>query len=317
MLRGQVPSDAELVRAARRGDAASLGVLLERYRAPLYARASGILGYGPEAEDAVQDTFLVALRKIDGVREPRAVGGWLHAVLRNVCLMRLRAGQEELLSEELDQHPERRWSESSAEKSIERLAMREWVWTALSELTETLRVTAMLRYFGSHASYEEIAAILGVPVGTVRSRLNQVKLKLADALLETAGLEHSEARLLSESQTRYFAAATDEINGGKGYDILADAYSDDPELVLPGGRVLHGRSYLIEDLDEDLNAGIKMHLTNVIASKDVTVIEADFENPSDDPFHCPPATTQVHFRRGDKTQRVHVYFAPRPKREEG
>ncbi len=88
-----MPSDADLVRAAQNGDTASLGVLLERYRASLHARALGILGLGPQAEDAVHDTFLVALRRIDWVREPAAVGGWLHAVLRNVCLMRLRAGQ--------------------------------------------------------------------------------------------------------------------------------------------------------------------------------------------------------------------------------
>ncbi len=81
------------------------------------------------------------------------------------------------------------------------------------ELPETLRVTAMLRYFGSYASYEEISAILGVPVGTVRSRLNQVK--LAEALLKTAGLEHDGARKLAESQIRHFTAAWDEINRGE------------------------------------------------------------------------------------------------------
>ncbi len=93
-------SDADLVRAAQGGDATSLGVLLERYRASLHARALGILGYGPQAEDAVHDTFVVALRKIGTVDDPAAVGGWLHAVLRNVCLMRLRAGQGELLFDE-------------------------------------------------------------------------------------------------------------------------------------------------------------------------------------------------------------------------
>jgi RNA polymerase sigma-70 factor (ECF subfamily) len=79
------------------------------------------------------------------------------------------------------------------------------VWTALSELPEALRVTAMLRYFGSHASYEEIGAILGVPVGTVRSRLSRAKIKLADALLKTADLEHDEARRLAEAGGRFFS----------------------------------------------------------------------------------------------------------------
>src|SRR5215218_6502912 len=115
MLRGRVLDDADLVGAAQNGDSTSLGILLERYRASLYGRALGILGYGPQAEDAVHDTFLVALRKIDRVREPAAVGGWLHAVLRNVCLMRLRAGQGEILSQEMHHHVEQRSLELSAE----------------------------------------------------------------------------------------------------------------------------------------------------------------------------------------------------------
>src|SRR5215207_1831951 len=309
-------SDSEFVRAAQGGDATSLGFLLERYRAPLYGLALQILDRGPDAQDAVHDTFLVALRKIDQVHEPAAVGGWLYAILRNVCRMRLREGQGEILFDELPQNVEHRSFEPSAEESIDRLAMREWVWTALSELSEALRVTAMLRHFGSYSSYEEISAILGVPVGTVRSRLNQVKVKLADALLETAGLAHGDARRLTESRTRYFAAATEEISRGKGYEAFAAAFAEDPELVLTSGKVLRGRMHLIEDLEGDLTAGTKMHLTDVIAGKDVTIVETDFGNPPEDPFHCPPATTQVHFQRGGETQRVHLYFAPRPQGKE-
>jgi len=285
-----VLNDADLVRAAQNGDSVSLGILLERYRASLYGRALGILGYGPQAEDAVHDTFLIALRKIDRVREPAAVGGWLHAVLRNVCLMRLRAGQGEILSDEMEMRPHAQEAtpEKPVEEAIDRLAMREWVWTALSELPEVLRVTAMLRYFGAHASYEEIAAILGVPVGTVRSRLSQVKLKLAEALLETAALAHDEARRLTETRSYYFGAAAEEINSGQGYGLMLNAYSDAPACVLAGGRTLHGRGAVIESLEGDLEAGIKMRPTNVLASKDITIFEADFENPRDDPFHCPP-----------------------------
>ena len=316
MFRGQMLSDADLVRAAQGGDATSLGVLLERYRAALYGQALGILGYGPQAEDAVHDAFVVALRKIDSVGEPAAVGGWLHAVLRNVCLMRLRTGRGEVLSDEMQPHTQEPYSETSVEESIDQLAMREWVWTALSELPEVLRVTAMLRYFGSHASYEEIAAILSVPVGTVRSRLSQVKIKLADALLKTAGLAHDEARRLTESRTRYLGAA-EEINSGQGYDLLLNAYSDAPACVLTDGRTLHGRGAARESLEDDLEAGVKMHPTNVPASKDIIIFEADFENPRDDPFHCPPATTQVHFQRDGLTHRVHLYFAPRPRQEGG
>jgi Sigma-70, region 4 len=101
------------------------------------------------------------------------------------------------------------------------------VWAALYELPEVLRVTAMLRYFGFYSSYAEISAILGVPIGTVKSRLNQVKVKLAEALLKTAGLEHDEARRLTESQTRFFTADFDEYNRGEGYEMFVSALSHD------------------------------------------------------------------------------------------
>jgi DNA-directed RNA polymerase specialized sigma24 family protein len=74
--RTPVLSDVELVRAAQRGDAASFGILLERHRSPLYVLALRLLGHGPDAQDAVQDAFFIALRSIDRLREPgRWAGG--------------------------------------------------------------------------------------------------------------------------------------------------------------------------------------------------------------------------------------------------
>jgi len=313
-----VLNDAELVRAAQAGDTTSLGLLLERYRAPLYGLALQILGHGWDAQDAVHDTFLLALCKIDQVRDPVAVGGWLHMVLRNVCRMRLREGQGEILSDELPRYAERSSLEPSPEETIDRLAMRDWVWTALATLPEVLRITAMLRYFGSHASYEEISAILGVPVGTVKSRLNQVKVKLAEALLRTAGLAYDEARLLTESQEHYWRVAFDEYNRKRNYEMLASTFSDDPPVLLYSeGTAFCGHAFLVDLWEEDLEAGINMPVKNIIAGKDITIIESDFENPPEDPFHCPPATSMVFFYRHDQIHRVHQYYAPRPEKGEG
>jgi RNA polymerase sigma factor (sigma-70 family) len=199
-----VLSDEELAKAAQRGDAVSLGILLERHRAPLYALALRFLGHRPQqAQDIVQDVFVVALSTIEQLREPKAVGRWLRAILHNVCLMQMREARGEVPFDQLSGEDLRKdLSEPSAEEYIDRLATREWVWTALGELPEPLRVTAMLRYFGSYSSYEKISAILGVPIGTVSSRLSQVKVKLADALLKTAGLAHDDARQLTESRAR-------------------------------------------------------------------------------------------------------------------
>ena len=310
-------TDLELVRAAQRGDSVSLGILFERHRAPLYALALSMLGHGPDAQDAVHDSFLIALRNIDRLREPEAVGAWLRGIVRNVCLRRLSRGRtEKTLFAELPRYAEKGPSESSAEEVIDRLALRDWVWTALSELPEALRVTAMLRYFGNYTSYEEIAAILGIPVGTVRSRLNRIKAKLADALLKTAELEHDEARRLTESQTRYWGAAWDEFNRGQGYELFASAFSSDPVWILADGAIHRGRGWVIEEAEGDLETGTRLHLTNIVVSKDVIVMENDYENPPDDPFRCPPAISWVGFYRGEEIHRTHLYFAPRRGGEE-
>jgi hypothetical protein len=66
---------------------------------------------------------------------------------------------------------------------------------------------------------------------------NAVKIKLADALLNTAGLAHDEARRLTESRTRYFGAA-EEINRAQGHELLLNAYSYAPSCVLHVGRTL-------------------------------------------------------------------------------
>jgi RNA polymerase sigma-70 factor (ECF subfamily) len=191
------------------------------------------------------------------------------------------------------------------------------VWTALSELPEALRVTAMLRYFGSHASYEEIGAILGVPVGTVRSRLSRAKIKLADALLKTADLEHDEARRLAEAGGRFFSEWFGENNRGELNRDRLGVFSEDVELVFPDETVLRGRGAWAEIFKGTGGAGVKVHTTSVLTSGDVTVFEGSFENPPDDPFHCPPAMTQVYSYRGGRICQVRFYYAPRPEGEVG
>ena len=308
-------SDTELVKAAQRGDVAGLGILLERQRAPLYATALNILGYTPQAQDAVQDTFLIAMHKIGQLRKPESVGGWLRAIVRNVCFSQLRKSHGEILFDDLATGPIKEPAETSGEEILDRLVLREWVWTALQELPEEMRVTAMLRYFSSYAaSYEEISSLLGVPVGTVRSRLNKVKARLADALLKTAQLEHDEARRLTDSRAHFFATALDEFNRKRECEMLVDTFSENLVEIFSGGNVRHGRAVLESELQGDLEDGIKVHLTNVLASKDITVMEGDFENPPDDPFHCPPATSMVFFHRDGAIHQVRRYFAPRPQK---
>ncbi len=181
-------TDAELARAARAGDATALGLLLERHRPRLYAHALNLVGYGHDAHDTVQDTFVIAMRRIGSLRETGQVEGWLHTVLRNVCMDRLRARTDAPEPPELTAP-----AEDEPEAVIESLALRDWVWTSVGRLSEPLRLVTMLRHFSTCAAYEDIAKVCDVPVGTVRSRLSEARRILADDLLRTAAAAHTDA----------------------------------------------------------------------------------------------------------------------------
>jgi DNA-directed RNA polymerase specialized sigma24 family protein len=91
--RGVAPpevADARLVAGARAGEVEALAVLLERYRPSLYAAALALVRDRDAAADLVQETYAVAVARLAGLRDPDAVGGWLHAVLRNAARMQLR-----------------------------------------------------------------------------------------------------------------------------------------------------------------------------------------------------------------------------------
>ena len=177
-------SDAELVALAQAGDAAALGALLARHEAEMRAVALSVLGYGPDAEDAVQDAMVVALRRIGEVRDPAAVGAWLRAIVRNNSRMTVRGPRAVPVAE-----PEwfaRPADTPTPEEALDRGAMRDWVWHAIGQLSEPDRLVTLLRYFSDASSYEQIAAVCGVPVGTVRSRLSHARRALAGGLRTAA-----------------------------------------------------------------------------------------------------------------------------------
>ncbi len=301
--------DPELVRAAAGGDAVALGVLLQRHHAGLLGLAVTLVGHD-DAPDVVHDAFLVALRHISDLKDPHAAGAWLRSIVRTQCLMRLRAWRE---------HPVADLSERAGpdmgampEEELERLALRDWVWAALEQLSEPLRVAAILRYFGVRNSYDEIAAVLGVPVGTVRSRLNQVRLKLADRLLAQASCAHPDMAHRQAERERHFREAFAAVNRGD-FSCYSHDWADDILASSGDEPSLRGRKQVVRALHDATPAmGVKIHLERVIASVGVTVLEARFENPADVPEHCPPATTQVFLHPDGQTRNILLAFAARP-----
>lgn len=233
-----VSSDAELVRAAQAGNVESLGLLLARHQAPMRAVALSILGYGPDADDAVQEASLVALRRIGDVRTPAAISGWLRALVRNVCLMQVRSRSAVPVPDVAVLAPLSTSADPAA--LVEQSALRDWIWSAIGELSPTLRLPTLLRYFTDVTSYDEVAAACGIPVGTVRSRLSQARAKLSAALLATAEQAHDDVSRLTESRRREGQELLLSARRGSFESALAAQWSSRIETSWPQGHTTHG-----------------------------------------------------------------------------
>ncbi|MYV54937.1 sigma-70 family RNA polymerase sigma factor, partial [Streptomyces sp. SID3212] len=175
--------DAALTRAAQAGEVTALGLLLERHRAGMRAVALSILGPGPDVDDVLQDAAVTALRRVGDVRDPAAVGAWLRMIVRNTSRSLVRGAVPYRPLDDLHLPS----TAPGPEQWLERHALRDWIWEAMEELSPALRLPMVLRHFSTGVtSYERIAEAVGVPVGTVRSRLSQGRAKLATALAATA-----------------------------------------------------------------------------------------------------------------------------------
>jgi RNA polymerase sigma-70 factor (ECF subfamily) len=292
------PFDTDLVFAAQAGDTASLGVLIERHRAGMQAVALSVLGYGPDAEDAVQDASLVALRRIDGLRDPTAAGPWLRTIVRNACRMRLRASSTSLATALPDAELPSR--EPTPDELLDRRATRDWVWCALEGLSEPVRLVALLRYFSDVTSYDQIAALCGIPVGTVRSRLNQARIKLTEGLKAAAADRHGDAASFTAARRRDAEEVLRAARNGEFATVVREGWCPDVSILGPGGERGKGQDFVIRAMDRDLAHGVRQRLTNVIASADILIWEAELTAPADDPYCCQPAVVwlqTLHQRR--------------------
>jgi RNA polymerase sigma factor (sigma-70 family) len=152
----------------------------------LYTLARYLMRNATEAEDAVQECYLRALRHFDSYRGP-AMKPWLLAILRNVCNAEFaRRGKEEVptdfAQDEAVAEDMPMWQEpqASPEKLILRQQDSATIRRLVAALPEPFRETIVLREVND-LSYQEIAEIAGVPVGTVMSRLARARAMLRSA----------------------------------------------------------------------------------------------------------------------------------------
>ena len=182
MTSSNEPTDRTLVLAARAGDERAYGTLVRRYMRSAYAVAYSVTGRHEDAEDAAQESLLVALERIDECRNPEKFAGWLMTIVRNRSRNLLR--REGL--RETSQVPETASSrEPLPDRVLERTELRGALRAALDALPPVQREIVLLHDLEGW-KHREIAERLEIPSGTVRSHLHFARKALRKSL---AGLD--------------------------------------------------------------------------------------------------------------------------------
>jgi len=174
---GVEASDLELVRRAQRGERAAFDLLVLRYQHKVIKLVARLLRDPAEAEDVAQEAFVKAYRALASFRGDSAFYTWLYRIAVNTARNAMASRQrrpldyEAELSDSEQSNVESRLRHSDTpEASVLSEEIRETVNRAVADLPEDLRTAIILREVEG-LSYEEIAAAMDCPVGTVRSRI--------------------------------------------------------------------------------------------------------------------------------------------------
>jgi len=167
--------DTEAIAFCRRGKPEAYRHLVERYHAAAMGHALAILGHRQDAEDAVQAAFVKAWQALDQFQLNRRFYPWFYTILRNCCLKLAarRPCMAEGTEDQLDTVGATDDSDSLAEQSR---VLGQALWSLRAEERELI----VLKHFDG-LSYAELADRLGIPVGTVMSRLYHARFHLRAA----------------------------------------------------------------------------------------------------------------------------------------
>jgi RNA polymerase sigma-70 factor (ECF subfamily) len=181
-------SDEALVKVFLRGDAQAFAELVVRYTAQIFNLAFRLTDDRAEAENATQETFLRAYSALPRSRTDLAFKPWLFQIAVNLCrdlARKKRPAAFADLAQEDDSSPEEAIEDETPLplEQVEGRELEKALTRAVADLPEIYRAVVTLRYT-EELSYEEIAAVLKLPVNTVRTHLFRAKAMLRKALCD-------------------------------------------------------------------------------------------------------------------------------------
>lgn len=195
-------NEEALIRQAQGGDIAAFNRLVVQYQELVFNVAYRIMGDPAAAEDVTQDTFITAHQSLRTFRGG-SFKSWLMRIVVNTCYDVLRSSRHRL-TDSLDDLPvdedhavQLIDPAASPQEHVERLELNGWLEAGIKALPDDQRIVLVLCDVHGY-SYEEIADMVDLPMGTVKSRLSRARTRLRDYLLRRPELLPSSFRPRSE-----------------------------------------------------------------------------------------------------------------------
>ena len=180
------PEDQELISECLSGQTEAFGQLVVRYQDRLYHTLVNVLGSRDEARDVAQDAFVHAFQKLNTFRGNSAFYSWLFRIAMNAAVSHRRKHRRipisiEATREQTGIEPSDARPETEPAHAVELAERQALVRSALAQLPDEYRTVLVLKEMES-LKYEEIAEIVGCPIGTVRSRIHRARSELREKL---------------------------------------------------------------------------------------------------------------------------------------
>ncbi len=178
--------ELELLQETMNGNVDAWGEIVRRYQGATYGVALGILKNGADAEEITQDAFVRAYQKLDLYDMSKKFSTWLFTLTANLAKNRLR--RERFMAPLKDTF--QLFGGEDPADAAERDERRSHVQEALASLDEKYRMPLVLRFYGE-LDYQEVADALGIPEGTVKTRIHRGKQALQDRLTAKGVTDHA------------------------------------------------------------------------------------------------------------------------------
>lgn len=176
-------TDTEIINRVLSGDQQAFSLLVAAYQRKALSLAMRLMQNGNEAEDLVQDAFVKAYTSLASFRGGSSFSTWFYRIVYTTCLNALQKQRRVPIAESLDEDSTPSWIEPTIFDDVDR-DMVDQVLREEMSLMPPLYAVVMDLFYGEECSYEQIVKITGMPLGTVKTRLNRGRMLLRTALLQ-------------------------------------------------------------------------------------------------------------------------------------